>query len=324
MGLRERVDRRMVVAGLAAGGLSACAGPLARQHTSAFIILSPAPEATPLHALNGDLVAAMRARPELAGTTLRAVALPQSINELDPLLAAERARQLPIVTAPDWPLARAGTGPDWHGYPKARPDLMFVSALYEVGFGIQALTPGIAKPADLIGRRIAAPPRPSAVRMLTEALVRDGWGLEAQVTIVDAQPPQVGALLRDGQVDATSWNLILPTPTGPAAMIGPLAVTPQRPMLPVSAPELARLNAANPFALTPVRLGGVEALSFRQGLAAWRDSDSVRLAALLRAIRDNPGRPGLPGSLVAMQDWPLKSGEMHPVAERFYATESRL
>ena len=44
---------------------------------------------------------------------MRAVALPESINQILALPPGTRAGHLPIVTTVDFALARAGGGPDW-------------------------------------------------------------------------------------------------------------------------------------------------------------------------------------------------------------------
>ena len=279
-------------------------------------IYSPAPPAGPLHALNLQLEAAAKGWPSLPPLETVAIALPESINGITES-AADRSRHLPIVTTADFRPARLGSGPAWHAYDRPSPDLKFVAALYEVGFGIQ-LRPGLGtEPEALRGKRIAAPPRPSAVRLLTEVLLRDGWNMLDDVEIVDATPQGALAAFKASEVDALSWNLALP---GAAHFV---------PMLPadgaylaVGEAALARINAANDFtlALVPCLSGAPPLLSFAQALAAWDSTDEELVTELLACLAARGSNyAGLPHSVDAMVRWPgLTADNVHAAALRFY------
>lgn len=295
--------------------------PISAAVASRLTIYSPAPPTGPLHALNLTLAAVAGGWHGLPPVETVAVALPDSINGIVDRIR-DRGRHLPIVTTVDFRLARQGRGPAWHSYPSANGDLKFVAKLYDVGFGIQVRDPMRAAPDMLRGCRIAAPPRPSAVRLLTETLLRDGWGILDQVEIVDATPSTALAAMENGDVDATSWNLVLPTPDG------------FRPTLPVDGRFLAvdgaivdRINAANifPLALIHCLAGGPPLLSFAQALAAWDETDGDIVSGLLSCLAASCGanRPGLPAAVAGMVDWPdLRGEEIHLAARRFYAEQS--
>lgn len=312
-------SRRCMLGGLASVPLAAgCAGGglASRSGRPAITIYSPAPPAGLLHALNLQLAEAVAER---VAVTMPAVALPASIDQISALPFARRAAHLPIVTTIDFHLARRGGGPDWHDYNRANADLKLVSALYEVGFGIATTDRAIATPEDLRGKRIAAPARPSAVRLLTELLLRDGWGVLDSVELVDTTPASATAALQSGAAQATSWNLVLPGASGFAPML-PLSTAYY---LPIDDRTIKRINATNSLVLSRAAAGGKDRglLSFMQGLAAWQHTDPFIIAALLQAIRAR-GRnlAGLPDTIGVMAAWPnLRGADVHPVALAFFA-----
>jgi|GEM_PF-1469135 len=319
------VSRRTLLGTLAAAPLAACAArnipPTLAADLMSLTIYSPAPPNNPLHALNLQLLQAAAGNPALAGLEMIPVALPASINRIA-AMGEERPAHLPIVTTVDFRPARAGTGPEWHGYSQANQGLKFVSTLYDIGFGIQPFDLAITEPAQLRGKRIAAPPRPSAVRLLTETLLRDGWGILDEVELVDMVPPQIAGAINEDAIDATSWNLVVPGQLGFVPMIPALPGVEAVRFLPVSEEALARINAANPFtsALHSLRAGDPPLISFAQALAAWDDGDPAQIRALLGWLADHGNAySGFPDGVAVMRDWPdLQPEEVHSVAASFY------
>ena len=308
-------SRRSMMAGsLALAGTAACT-TMTQAPASAGLIYAPAPPATPLHGLNMQLLEVLH-RSGMVGWSMEPVALPESVNRSTVLPAQERRTTLPIVTTADFALARKGAGPDWHGYDRASTDLLFVSKLYDVGFGFQVTDPAIAGPADLAGKSIAVPARPSAVRMMSEALVEHGWAVDG-VEFVDCSPPQGAQLLAEGKVAALAWNLVLPRDGVPAPM---LPSPPGARFLSIEPSAIARMNAAVGFELGPfVMTDGTPIISFAQALAAWADTPEADVLAMLAAIADKGGEfDGLPDDVAGMFDWPGLTNEViHPVAARF-------
>jgi len=249
-------------------------------------IYSPAPATSSLHELNCRMFE-RHAR-------VVAVPLPDSINSISRLPEAEKRHHLPIVTTVDFLPARDRTGPPWHAYERANQDLKLVCALYDVAFGVMAFEPGSLK-----GKKIGVPPRPSSVRVLTEALLRDGWGILDAVELVDLRPNEIDP----ARVHATSWNLLTRVPEGFVPLLPNLAGR----WLDVSADAIAAINGANPFKIEGVQVGDTTVLSFKQGLAAWDcTEDSIVLSLLQR----------LPEPLL---DWPSLSEDLlHPGAARFF------
>lgn len=241
-------------------------------------IYSPAPAATPLHELNRRLFA--------PHASIVAMPLPDSINAI-----TQKRHHLPIVTTVDFLPARDRTGPSWHAYDRANKDLKLVCALYDVAFGIMAFAPG-----DLKGRKIGVPPRPSSVRVLTEALLRDGWGILDDVELVDLRPHEV----EPGRVHATSWNLL---PEGTAPLLPYLKGR----WLDVGEDAIAAINEANAFKIDGVPAGGTTLLSFKQGLAAWDSTEESVVVSVLQRLPQ------------ATLDWPaLSEAHVHPGALQFF------
>jgi hypothetical protein len=249
-----------------------------------LVIYSPAPPMTPLHEWN--------LRTFEPHARVVAMPLPDSINAIGLLPEAEKRHHLPIVTSVDFLPAREMTGPAWHAYDRPNKDLKLVCALYDVAFGVLAFEPG-----DLKDKKIGVPPRPSSVRVLTEALLRDGWGILDDVELVDLRPTEVNA----DRVHATSWNLLLGTPQG----FVPLLPNLRGHWLPVSEDAIAAINRSNPFKIDGIPAASL--LSFKQGLAAWDCTEDSVVVSLLQS---------LPGATL---DWPSLSKDwVHPAALQFF------
>ncbi len=287
-----------------------------------MIIYSPAPASNMLHTLNLDLGRAASGWPGLPHMDIIPVPLPDSINDIATMPVETRGHLLPIVTTVDFIPARTQTGPDWHGFNRANGDLKFVSTLYDVGLGVQAFDAAIKTPADLKGKRIGVPPRPSSVRVLSEALLRDGWGILDDVELVDIIPPNVGAAIQSGEIDATTWNMRYRDGPALKALIPPLLAIKDAHFLDIDDDALASINANNSFQTQFADLPGdhLNLLSFGQALAAWDSTDGEIVDALLECIFKNLARyPGLPVKRRSMLAWPaLDEAHVHPAALRYY------
>lgn len=288
-------------------------------------IYSPAAPPSPMVEHNQNLAAALNRCKIGPVAEIVPRALPDAINVLANVGEDDRANDWQIVTSVDYLPATTGTGPDWHSYDRANTDLLFISALYDVGFGLLAFSPEIRVPEDLRGKRIAVPKRPSSLRVLVEAQLRDGWGILDDVELIDLPPPVVALAVKVGKVDATFWNMMLESPDGFAPMIPSLSKTGH--WIGVDDRALAAINAANDFSVDTVAIdgdAGAQLLSLRQGLAAWASSDTKTIDRVLNCITANVGAgPGLPATRAEMQRWPgLTEGLMHPSARALYATGS--
>lgn len=312
--------------------LAACGGgeaPEPETHTEGAVdmrkltIYSPAPPTIMLHAHNEELGSVLSACQ--VANTVTPVALPKSINDINQLAAEEKPFHLPIVTTIDFLPAISQTGPEWHAYANANSDLKFVASLYDVAFGMLAFDEAIRTPEDLKGKRIGAPPRPSAVRLYTEALLRDGWGILDEVEIVDIVPPDLIAAIDEGRIDATSWGLMSETADGFLPMMPPLMTHGDAHWIAME-PEVAeRINQHNDFRVAETNVPGgegrsVRLLSFKQALAAWEDTPDEVVRTVLGCMTSAGGTANaLPSTPAEMANWPgLEPRYMHEAAVAFY------
>lgn len=299
-----------------------------------LVIYSPAPANNMLHALNQDLGRAIQQHLQGVAATVVPVALPDSINTIAERPEAEKRHHLPIVTSVDFLPARDMTGVAWHAYHRANTDLKLVAALYDVAFGVLALDTAIVSPAGLKGKRIGVPPRPSSFRVISEALLRDAWGLLDDVELVDLRPNEVVEAVATGRIHATTWNFMSRTRDGFAPLLPELTQGRPAHWLGVSAEQIAAINQANAFhidgVLVPaasIRIEGADQplaavtwLSMKQGLAAWDSTENATVASVLQCLLAHGiDYPGLPDDLTAMLDWPaLDEAQLHPGALAFF------
>jgi len=291
----------------------ACAGDPLR-------LYSPA-AGDPMLAYNNNVVETLNQCDPTLDAGLIAVALPDSINQFAEVAPSEKASHWPIVTIVDFLPAVQQSGPDWHGFDRKNDDLLMVSALYDVGWGVIAFDPTIQTPDDLRGKRIAVPHRPSSLRVIIEAQLRDGWDILDDVILVDTPPNRVVDAVEAGDVDATFWNGVMSSPTGYLPMFPSLSETGH--WIDVDDEAVSAINTANGFDVSTVAIQGDDGprlISFRQGLAAWRSTDDTMINEALTCLSQNAGTlPGLPDSVDAMRYWPGMTKEnLHPAARAFY------
>lgn len=224
----------------------------------------------------------------------------------------------------DFTPARDGNGPAWHRYTRPQPDLTFVSTLYDVGFAIQMFSRSgsVLGPDDVRGKRLGVPARASSVRVMTETLLRDGWGIPNDVTLVDMAPPQVAAARAAGEIDGTSWNRVLPQDGGFGTLLPADSAEEPVTFVPVDQETMDRVNAANDFetGLTSLIPGNPTIVSFAQCLAAWDTTDPRLVTDVLDAIHgEGKSTKGCPRDAAGMAAWPpLKRAEVHQAAAAFY------
>lgn len=312
---------KSIVAGLL---IVACTGQGARGEPVDLVLYSPAPPNIMLDAHNRALGHKLSSCDAFSSVEVVPIALPEAIDMIRAVDTAERPYHLPIMTVPDFQTAIDGSAPAWHAYEPAAPDLKFVTSLYDVVFGILAFDAAITSPEDLRGKRIAVPARASSVRWLTEVLLRDGWGILDEVTLVDIAPPNLPGAVQRGEIDATSWSIMSETPDGFLPMIPPLLAGEGVHWINVDEEVLGAINDANPFQteLTAVStIAGVSVpeailLSFRQGLAAWSDTPDDVISEILSCLEGAELGFGQ-GSYSASDrfNWPgLDEADIHPAS----------
>lgn len=283
-------------------------------------LYSPAPPQIMLHAHNVELGERLQDCKVAKEVVVLPEALPASVNLINQIDLAERPFHLPIMTTADFQTAIDDSAPEWHGYDRANTDLRFIARLYDVAFGIMSFDPDVKTPADLRGKRIGVPPRPSAVRWLTETLIRDGWQMEGQVEFVDLRPPDVMAAMRDGRIEATSWNIMSETPSGYLPLMPPLNKMAGAHFIPISDDAIDRVSAEQGFETSGVRVDqgeSLQLLSFAQALAAWEDTPNELVSAIVSCL-DEKSQIGFgpsDGLSANRLNWPgLSQDFIHPAA----------
>ncbi len=317
-----RISRRLTSL-FAALLLVACGEQETGVSDPALTIYSPAPPTIMLHRHNaafGELLAACGIE-----NTVVPLALPQSINRAASMTGEEKKNDLPIVTTIDFLPAVEQGGPQWHAYDRANSDLKFVASLYDVVFGVLAFNENITSPSDLKGKRIGAPPRPSAVRLYTEALLQDGWGIIDDVEIIDMRPPDLADAIANKTIDATTWNLISISEGGLEAMAPGLLDVEGARWIAVGEASVRAINAANVFKVENTRIENPEGeetglLSFRQALAAWDATPNETVSAILACMEQDDASNIFPSVASEMAHWPdLAQKNVHAAALEFYS-----
>ena len=280
--------------------------------TKLLIIYSPAPATTRLHALN-EAFGQLLAKGGIANKVI-AVALPDAINQIANLPPDERMLHLPIITPIDLLPAINKNGVEWHAYNRRNSDLKFVASLYDVAFGLTAFSANIKIPDDLRGKRIAVPPRPSSVRIYSEALLFDAWGLEGDVELIDMPPPKVLDAVKAGDIDATTWNITTLEGTETIAALPWVANHADAHWIAVDDEVARRINQQNDFIVETMMLGDVQLLSFRQGLAVWQETPDEIIRQIIDILTASKGGQ-LYHQMSDLRHWPEIDGKLlHPVS----------
>ena len=290
-------------------------------------LYSPAPPSNHLHRVNVEFGERLQEHTRWS-VDVAPIAEPGSLERAAALSADLRPLHLPILVQPNVLPALRGGGPEWHAY-APHPRLRFLATLYETGVGLLCTHPAIRSRADIKGRRIGVVRRPSSVRVMIEALLRDGWGLIDDVTIVDAPGSSTTALLREGAIDATFMNFVVPTADGSGRLLAAAEAYAGSRWLNIDADVIARMNAANSFQADLITLpncgfevldgrddGHVAQLNFRQALMAWDDTPAEVVQSIMECIAgDAPSA----ASLARRAFMPgLRAEEMHEGARAFF------
>ncbi len=270
-------------------------------------IYSPAPATIRMHALN-QILGERLLKAGIANEVV-AVALPDAVNQICDMEPKQRALHLPIMTSVDLLPAIRRTGPDWHAYTRANSDLRLLASLYDVGFGICVFDPAIQTPDDLRGKAVYCPPRPSSVRLMTEALLFDGWGLKGEVELINSRPPDLAPMIVTGKLAATSWNLV----TLEGVESTPLIPAVSR-FLPVDGATLERMNAAMAALLGRCQVDGTSVIAFSQGLCVWEETPHDLCQSILDVLGEGAG-PFFDDP-ARQKKWPgLAKDHLHPICQ---------
>ncbi len=135
----------------------------------------------------------------------RAIPAPDHLHMIDELPSELKRYSLPVVPSTDFLPAILGKGPEWHCYKRKITDLKFVATIAVSAFALATYDPEIKTPQNLINKKIGIRPRPSSLRVLKDAILRDAWGIDDKVIYKDCFRPQAKEGLLNGDFDATFW-----------------------------------------------------------------------------------------------------------------------
>ena len=128
--------------------------------------------------------------------------LPERLNVFAYEPEAARSGAFIGVSSVDQKMAMEKTGPYWHAYVTAFPDLRFVGATNRFVHGLVTLDDSIRSPRDLIGKRMGLVMRPSSLRALQEIVLISAWDIYDQITVREYLPGELADALDRGEVDA--------------------------------------------------------------------------------------------------------------------------
>ncbi|MCZ6490760.1 MAG: ABC transporter substrate-binding protein [Acidobacteria bacterium] len=128
--------------------------------------------------------------------------LPERLNIFAFLPNEVRKNSFISMSSVDQKMAMEKTGPYWHAYFTAFPDIRFVGATQRRAHGVVTKDPEIHTPQDLVGKRIAVIPRPSSLRALQEIVLFKSWGIYDDVEIKEYLPQDMEPALENGEIDA--------------------------------------------------------------------------------------------------------------------------
>jgi len=277
--------------------------------------------------------------------------LPASITAIAKMPPAKRkhsfAAFLPVT---DFLLARAGGGPEKHRYDKAYKDLLFAGNIMNGGWTFLTKDPALAEdPRKLAGKVVGVVHAPEehawgSPDLLSNAILRDAWGIIDQVKLIKVPLPEVGKMFKAKKFDAVFWgmaNNISGKFSIPGPLIGPLRAGPTY-WIPLTQQDVDKINAANKWKVSlikvpknAIKLPGpplrwanpqddVTMADFPGALAVWKDTEDDLVYEMLKFIVANAGSikeaelrmypdPG------KMAQWPGLTRDMvHPGALRFY------
>lgn len=302
-------------------------------------IFSPSPIQSSVHTIDIAPTILLNRFHSHVSASWRAIPVPASVHGIDKMPPEHKKHIFPILPSTDFLLARMGKGPDCHRYEREFTDLKFVATIGCITWGLSTFNPDIKTPEDLIGKKIGVEAEGGAPRVLSDAVLRDAWGIYDKVEIKDYHPPQVKIGLLSGDIDATFWIQTWETVDGFACSDMDILDERQVYWVGLSLEDIDRINRANPFKLHrqlmprgSIRATGQKAdppedvglPGFALSLCAWDDSEEELIYEMVRFLDEKselwPDRVlGCPFSLARMAKFPGITEDMvHPGALRYY------
>ncbi|OPX41816.1 MAG: hypothetical protein B1H13_00140 [Desulfobacteraceae bacterium 4484_190.3] len=269
----------------------------------------------------------------------RAIPAPNHLHMIDKLPQELKKHSLPIVPNTDFLPAILGKGPQWHNYQREFTDLKFVATTALSAFALATYDPEIRTPQHLTGKKVGIRPRPSSLRVLKEAILRDAWGIYDKVILKDCFRSEAKDGLLKGDFDATFWFENRQVVDG-FECLEPLALEAKDTgWVGISLEDTDRINRNNPWKLHRVLVPGgslrangpkldppmdIGMAGLSTALCAW-DSTEDEVVYELVKFMDKYSHlwpdftNGCPLSLSRMSSFPgLTEDVVHPGALEFY------
>jgi hypothetical protein len=207
-------------------------------------------------------------------------------------------------------------------------------------WGLVTHDPEIRTPGQLIGKKIGLEPEGGAPRVLTDAVLRDAWGIYDKVQLIDCHPPEVKQGLLSGDLDATFWVRTWEVVDGfQCSDLGVLDAK-ETHWIGLSLEDVDRINEKNPWDLHRLLMprGSIRAEGrnkvdppedvglpgFTNGICAWESTEDEVIYELVRFLDEKSVlwpdyTNGCLLNLVRMTRFPGMTEDMvHPGALKYY------
>lgn len=302
--------------------------------------LSPAPVRPGMHDIDIAVVRLLNKFHPRITASWRAIPAPYHLLKADKLPMEQKRHTLAITPNTDLIPACQGKGPDpAHDYDHPLKDLKFVASVSTTCWGLITFDPDIKTPEQLVGKRIGVEPAGGSPRVLSDAVLREAWGIYDKVDLIDCHPPQALQKMLAGEMDATFWMHAYETLDGFTCSMGDALEKKDTFWVGVSLEDIDRINKAKNWKLTRILIpkGSIRAAgpkldppedvgmpSFFGAICAWDDTEEDVVYELVRFLDEKSSfwpevSGGCPLSLARMTRYPGISEEMvHPGALKYY------
>jgi TRAP transporter TAXI family solute receptor len=273
--------------------------------------------------------------PWLRATNLESLGTADAVTTTDALEPGRRKHSF-IMSMPnvEFTKARLGEKP----YKRKYNDLKFIATISIANFGFCTYNPDIKSPRDLIGKTIAVFMKGSAPTTLSDAILRDGWGIYDKIRLSYHSPMAFGDILTTRVADAAFGVLVVPLKGGKFGSnpyFDTIRMSRTTYWLGVSEEDIERINERNPWKASremipkdalgagqPAKDTGL--ISVPTIMAGWDMGNEEVVYELTKFLAENADTlssrlQGRPFGLKFMTQYPgLTEDMVHPGALRYY------
>ena len=269
--------------------------------------------------------------------SMKVMELPESVHIIDKMTPEEKRYTFPwFMPSEDFHMARGGVAPR---YNRKFTDLMYVGKISHMGWAFLTYNPTIRTHDDLIDRTIGVTGEETSTRILSDAILKDAWGIFDRVTLKNYDSAQIRDALLSGDIDVAFCGQVWET-IGGKWKVSPGLIdildAKQTYWLSISMEDVNKVNRNNPWSFN--RLGvprgflrgmdnppeDIDIPDFQSAMVAWKDTEDVVVYELLKFLIDNAETwsemaGGIPMSLGRMADFPgIVQDMVHPGALQYY------